>query len=192
MKNPDPEMATNGFSFNEKLQLLIDKDEIRDLVFSYCQTVDRLDYDRFAQLYRADAKDNHGYNSDANLKDFLKELKTYSAASSGIHHIVANSYIRVRGDYAEAETYLMGNQTSPDGPGRKSDIMAGARYLDKFTKTDGVWMFSERVLCIDFARRFGDTTSAYDSAHIAPVTKGSTGPEDPSYKFFTLFKWGER
>lgn len=184
-------MAANGLNFNDKLKLLIDKDEIRDLIFSYCQTVDRLDYDRIKQLYHEDAKDNHGFNSSSSLDEFIELLKPFSAQSTGIHHAVCNSYIKVDGDYAEAETYLLASQYMPDGEGRHADIMCGARYLDKFTRVNNIWMFQERCLIIDWGRRL-EATSAFDNPYIKPVRKGCTGPSDPSYEFFKLFQWGSR
>lgn len=179
-------------SLNARIKLLIDKDEIRDLIFSYCQTVDRLDYDRIAHLYHPTASDNHGYNKSESLDEFIEMLKPLSAASTGIHHAVCNSYIRVEGDYAEAETYLLASQEMPDGEGKRADIMSGGRYMDKFMRTsEEGWMFKERCLVVDWARRL-EATSAYDNPYIENVRKGCVGPEDPSYGYFKLFKWGAR
>lgn len=176
---------------NAKLQLLIDKDEIRDLIYSYCQTVDRLDYDRIKLLYHDDATDNHGYNSSSSLDEFIEMLKPLSEQSSGIHHAVCNSYIKVDGDYAEAETYLLASQFMPDGEGRFADMSCGGRYMDKFLRVDNVWKFQTRCLVVDFARRL-QATNGFDNLYIKNVVKGSRGPNDVSYGYFKFFKWGSR
>jgi hypothetical protein len=183
-------MGQHAGDLNAKLQLLIDKDEIRDLIYSYCQTVDRLDYDRLRRLYHEDATDNHGYNPSSSVDEFIEMLKPHSESSSGIHHAVCNSYIKVDGDYAEAETYLLASQYQPDGEGR-AHMSCGGRYLDKFTRVDNVWKFQTRCLVVDFARRV-QATDAFDNQHIKNVVKGSTGPNDVSYGFFKFFKWGQR
>jgi hypothetical protein len=183
-------MASKDVNIDKKIKLLIDKDEIRDLIFSYCQTVDRLDYDRIKHLYHKDSKDDHGYNSSGSLEEFIEMLKSLNNQSKEVQHLVCNSYIKIDGDYAEAETYLLASQWTPDKGGH-GFIQCGARYLDKFIRDDNVWMFHRRCLVIDWARRV-EASSAWDNEWIAPVTRGCTGPADPSYEHLTLFKWGAR
>ncbi|KAL4862564.1 hypothetical protein BDV12DRAFT_202922 [Aspergillus spectabilis] len=131
---------------NEKIQLLLDKDEIRDLIYSYCQMVDRCDFDRVKELYHEDAKDDHGINESGNVADFIEELKPIYAQSTGIHHSVSNCYIKVLGDYAEAESYISAHQNMPDIDDHNAVIIAGGRYMDKFERRNNVWKFSASTL----------------------------------------------
>jgi len=50
---------------DRKIQEIIDKESIRDLVHMYCRAADRHDHDLMRELYHEDAYDDHG--------PFLKE-----------------------------------------------------------------------------------------------------------------------
>ena len=45
---------------NAKIQEIIDKDAIRELVASYCRAADRHDNELMRSLYHEDAFDDHG------------------------------------------------------------------------------------------------------------------------------------
>ena len=48
-------------SLEQKLQALVDKDEIRDVMYRYCRAADRCDAALFKSCYWPDARDNHGF-----------------------------------------------------------------------------------------------------------------------------------
>ena len=174
-----------------KLDELIQKDRIRDLVYSYCQAVDRLDYGRLEQLYFPDALDEHGFNPEGTVKSLIETLKPIYAQADAIQHHVTNLYIKIDGDYAEAEGYLLNTQIlkGPDGPYR---MVTGGRYMDKFERRDGVWKFRHRRLAIDWANAFSNARNELDHGTVENLVRGRPGADDPSYAFFKLFKWGER
>jgi hypothetical protein len=48
-------------SLEAKLRALVDKDEIRDVLYRYSRAVDRCDRELLASSYWPDAGDNHGF-----------------------------------------------------------------------------------------------------------------------------------
>ncbi|SCW38093.1 SnoaL-like domain-containing protein [Sphingobium faniae] len=173
-----------------ELDALVQKDRIRDLIYSYCQAVDRLDYDRFPALYWPDAKDEHGFNPEPSVSCFIESLKPLMEGASAIQHCVTNIYIKLDGDYAEAEVYLLNTQfmTGPDGPYR---MLAGGRYNDKIERRNGVWKFLHRRLVMDWATSIPGAVNELDHGNVVNLSRGRSGPDDPSYAFFTLFRRGE-
>ena len=45
---------------NEKLQQLLDKQEIHEVIMRYCRGIDRLDREMIRSVYHDDAIDEHG------------------------------------------------------------------------------------------------------------------------------------
>lgn len=173
------------------LRLLIDKDDIRDLLYSYSQMVDRGDYSKVLELYHDDATDEHGINPSGSVKEFLEVLKPIYDRTSGIHHIIANSYIRVEGDYAEAETYFNSHQFGPEKDNEHWNIYGGGRYLDKFVRKNGVWKIQHRRLVTDWLVRSKEE-DALAGAWAKNMYKGQGDGSDPSYSFLSLFSRGTR
>jgi hypothetical protein len=44
-----------------RIRALIDKDEIRDVIYRYCRAVDRCDLELMLSCYRPDARDHHTF-----------------------------------------------------------------------------------------------------------------------------------
>jgi hypothetical protein len=64
-------------------------------------------------------------------------------------HLVGQSTIRSpSGHRATGEAHLAHHVTI-DG-GKRRLMVAALRYLDTFVKTDGAWLFSERLLYVDW------------------------------------------
>lgn len=169
---------------------LVQKDRIRDLVYVYCRAVDRLDYELLADLYWPGALDDHGFNPEGTAENFLETLKQIYAGASAIQHHVTNLHIRLDGERAEAEGYLLNTQTlqGSDGPYR---MVAGGRYMDRLEQRDGVWKFVHRRLVMDWANALGPD-NMLDHNTVSNLVSGEAGAADPSYGFLSLFGRGVR
>jgi hypothetical protein len=55
----------------------------------------------------------------------------------------------LKGDRATGEAYCIAHHLTLDGEKRRM-MVAYLRYLDTFAKIDGVWLFAERLLYVDF------------------------------------------
>lgn len=174
-----------------KLQQLIDKQEITDLVYAYCNASDRHDHDKLRQLYHPDAIDDHGGFFKGLAMAFIDQLPQIQAPMKILHHNVTNINLALDGDYAEGEIYVLAfHQISTDeGP---IDLMIGGRYFDKYEKRDGVWKYSERAVVADWANVNEPSTVQLDHPLVQGSHIGRPGREDPSYSFFNLLQWGKR
>ncbi|MBW8784928.1 MAG: nuclear transport factor 2 family protein, partial [Novosphingobium sp.] len=158
----------------EKIQQLLDKDAIRELVLLYSRGVDRKDAGLLRDLYTEDATDTHGdsFNGGAEAYcDFLERAFPHMPYSG--HH-VCNHLIAVDGDTGIGEVYAIAWHVIPDqqgGGGLVEDLMC-VRYLDNYRRCrDGQWRFSKRLVIYDMRMQ----RPFHGSGEFATRT------EDPSY-----------
>ena len=177
-------------SREDKLQALLDKREIEELVTAFARAADRHDHEAMRQLYHADALDDHGAFFKGLAMEFIDQLPAIQEPMLILQHHVTTHNIKLDGDYAEGEVYTLAfhRVATDDGP---LDLLIGGRYFDKYEKRDGVWKFSHRAVVADWTHI--NEQSRVDLEH--PLVQGShigkPGESDPSYAFFRLFKWGK-
>jgi len=74
------------------------------------------------------------------------DLNKYAATT----HLLGQSTIfTLTSDRATGEAYCLAHHVTVDG-GTRRLMVASLRYLDTFVKTDGAWLFSERLLYVDW------------------------------------------
>jgi SnoaL-like domain len=166
------------------LTTLIAKEEIRELAMLYSRGVDRKDIELLRTLYAKDATDNHGkhYNGDADgYLQFLEKSFPYMRYSG--HHI-CNHLVSVDGDRGEGEVYALAHHLIPDGKGGTVEDFMAVRYIDRYRKENGRWLFAGRVVSFD-----------HHSVRPAVTPQEPTAPaDDPSYTTLSsrLFARGAR
>jgi hypothetical protein len=176
---------------DEKLQALLDKQDIQELIHTYARAADRHDHELMRSLYHQDAIDDHGAFFKGLAMQFIDQLPDIQAPMQILHHNITTVNIALAGDYAEGEVYVLAfHQIAADqGP---IDLLIGGRYFDKYQKRDGQWKFAHRAVVADWTRV--EDPSRVDLQH--PMIEGShigaPGKADPSWEFFRLFKWGQR
>ncbi|MNC72892.1 hypothetical protein D3C75_1240090 [compost metagenome] len=68
--------------------------------------------------------------------------------------------------------------------GERRDQLVGGRYLDTYSRRDGVWLFTSRLFVIDW--NINQSGSAiWDAGIGAMAARGRFGPADISYSFAT-------
>ena len=172
-------------SDNHKLQTLIDKDAIRELVLLYSRSVDRKDIELLQTLYTEDATDTHAddYDGDAaGYCAFIARSVPYMRYSG--HH-VCNHLISVSGDEAEGEVYAIACHVIPDRAGGWIEDIRWVRYIDRYRRQEDYWRFAKRVVTYDYVSQ--------RPAQIEDGTIGD-GTGDPSYSALSqrLFGRGGR
>jgi hypothetical protein len=174
-----------------RLRALLDKQEITELVHSYCSAADRRDHDKLRALYHEDATDDHGAFFKGLAMDFIDSLPAIQAPMQILHHNITTVNIALDGDYAEGEIYVLAfHQVQTDTD--PMDLLIGGRYLDKYEKRNGLWKFSHRVVVTDWSQVNSPSTVCLDHPMIAGSHIGKPGQQDPSYDFFHLFSRGQR
>ena len=134
-----------------------DRLAIRELIEAYAHCADRRDAKGQMSLFTKDthfvvymnAKDStpsQELHSREALAPVFAALNQYAATT----HFVGQSTIStLSDDRATGEAYCLAHHVTIDGTKRHL-MVASLRYLDTFVKTDGTWLFSERLLYVDW------------------------------------------
>jgi hypothetical protein len=134
-----------------------DRLAIRELVEAYAHCADRRDAEGQMSLFTADThfvvymnpKDpspSQELHSREALAPVFAALNQYSATT---HFVGQSTILSLSNDRATGETYCLAHHVTVDG-GTRRLMVASLRYLDTFVKTNGVWLFSERLLYVDW------------------------------------------
>jgi len=134
-----------------------DRLAIRELVEAYAHCADRRDAKGQMALFTPDthfvvymnAKDpkpSQELHSREALATVFADLNKYAAT---MHFIGQSTIFTLTGDRATGEAYTLAHHLTIDG-GKRRLMIAALRYADTLVKTDGAWLFAERLLYADW------------------------------------------
>ncbi len=134
-----------------------DRLAIRELIEAYAHCADRRDAKGQMSLFTKDthfvvylnAKDpkpSQELHSREALAPVFAALNQYDATT---HFIGQSTVTSLTSDRATGEAYCLAHHVTVDGAKRRL-MVASLRYLDTFVKGDGAWLFSERLLYVDW------------------------------------------
>ncbi len=141
---------THNDAMQRRVQVLEDREEIRQLLLDYGLNLDARDFDGFSKLFERDAEYVGGGQSNAikgpeAIAHFLKDVfeKNPTGVKSPNFHLFANETIRVNGDQATA---LSKGIFIVPGKDNQPEAVMLATYKDAFVRENGVWKFKRRVV----------------------------------------------
>jgi hypothetical protein len=153
------------------------KEEIRELAMLYSRGVDRKDIELLRTLYARDATDHHGRFFSGGADDYLRFLEKSFPHMRMSGHFICNHLVSVDDDQGEGEVYALAYHVIPDrnGGGYLEDLKA-VRYVDRYRKENGRWLFASRVVTFD-----------HESARPVPAPEGPMPSPlaDPTYTTLT-------
>ena len=134
-----------------------DRLAIREIVEAYAHCADRRDAKGQMALFTADthfvvymnAKDptpSLELHSREALAPVFADLNKYDATT---HFVGQSTIFTLTPDRATGEAYCLAHHITGDRGNRRL-MVASLRYLDTFAKMDGTWLFSERLLYVDW------------------------------------------
>jgi ketosteroid isomerase-like protein len=134
-----------------------DRLAIRELIEAYAHCADRRDAKGQMSLFTADAhfvvymnaKDptpSQEFRSREALAPVFAELNKYEATTHFVGQSTIFTLTDVRGT---AETYCLAHHLTVNDDKRRM-MIASLRYLDTLVEIDGVWLFAERLLYVDW------------------------------------------
>jgi hypothetical protein len=134
-----------------------DRPAIRELTEAYAHCADRRDAKGQMSLFTPDthfvvfmnAKDptpSQELHSREALAPVFADLNKYDATT---HFVGQSTIFALTSDRATGEAYCLAHHGTVDG-GKRRLMLASLRYLDTFVKLDGAWLFSERILDVDW------------------------------------------
>jgi hypothetical protein len=159
------------------LQLLLDKQEIREVMLRYCRGIDRRDMELVRAAFHADAYDDHG-PFQGNAEDFPAWTMSILEKQKLTMHLVANQLIEVDGDVAFSESYLLALHRIERGDS-VLDWLLGARYVDRFERRNGDWKIAHRTTVHDW-NRFAEVAETWAQAD--QFVQGQHSHDDPAFR----------
>jgi ketosteroid isomerase-like protein len=158
-----------------EVQVLLDKQAIREATMRYCRGVDRLDADLLGSAYHPDALDEHPGSTYTGIDigpRMTEELRNQFRLTS---HSISTQTIEVHGAVAAAESYSTGRHVLHDG----RRVHSLVRYVDRLEQRDGDWRIVHRLAVVELT----DVLPAPE-AELGGFGLARRDATDPSYDFF--------
>jgi hypothetical protein len=138
-------------SLAARVQVLEDREQIRNLILAYGTAHDHRDYRTFAALFAREGEWVSGMGSAKGPDGIFKLMDDMIGHNplpegSGTFHVLTNDVIDIRGDRASAVTKWM--YMTPGDEGEPSIAVLG-HYNDEFIRENGVWKFLRREAPVD-------------------------------------------
>lgn len=160
-----------------RLQELLDRQEIYDLLCRYCRGIDRWDRALLRSVYHDDATDHRGFftgSADAFCDFAMATLKDIASCQ----HMLGNALIEIDGDVAFGEIYFQAHHRIIEN-GLEKDFFVGGRYVDRYEKRAGTWKIAHRSELNDWCQTLPATD---DWIRRTPsALKGGRGAADLTY-----------
>ncbi len=139
--------AKPHLSVEQRLRLIEDQDEIRELLIAYGRDFDKRDFVAYSNLFASDgvwvggAEGSRPYTGPAAIREFV--TKTYPPSSyPGSYHIMSSLSVQVLGEnIAQAWSRWTYVVLGSDG---KPTPFAGGHYEDTLVREAGAWKFKRR------------------------------------------------
>jgi uncharacterized protein (TIGR02246 family) len=142
-----PAINKKNVSLEQRLRLIEDKEEIRDLLFAYGRNFDKRDFTAYSNLFASDgvwvggADGAHPYTGPDAIREFV--TKTYPPSSyPGSFHIMSSVSIQIVGENMATAwsrwTYVVLGVHGEPAP------FAAGHYEDTLVREGGVWKFKRR------------------------------------------------
>ena len=128
----------------KKLQEIIDRQEIWQVLQRYGRGLDRLDTALARSCYFDDAIEDHG-TFVGTPDTFIEWANQTTRSFLNSHHGLMNHYCELDGDDAYAETYYLFIGVAERPP----HLMSMGRYVDHFQRRNGEWRIANRVAVIE-------------------------------------------
>ncbi len=140
----------------DRLQRVIDREEIRSVIYKYCRGIDRMQFDLVRSCYHPDGIDDHG-DFVGGVDDFVDYVTALLPSFESTSHFVGNMLIELdwagNRHRARVETYCVANhRRRAVGDRPANDFVVGLRYVDDFERREGGWAIRTRVCTIDWSR----------------------------------------
>jgi ketosteroid isomerase-like protein len=154
---------------------LIARHGIMNALANHSRGVDRGDAILLASAYHADATVNYGFFVGP-ASDFSVIVGGAQKSAGPTLHRTANIDIRVKGDEAVSESYVVAYVEE-----REIQRMVFGRYLDRHGCRDGVWRLTHRTYVLDGNTNRPTTVARADPPMLYDhyVPEGAKGASDP-------------
>ena len=134
------------------LEILIEKDKIRDQIFNYCRALDRIDNELGYTIFAEESEVDYGPTYKGTGRGFIDMMLKMHRKMVSTHHMMTNILIKFNedGTKAASETYMYAACKYKNKKGEASfTVEARCRDIDNWEKRDGKWVIVKRVVAGD-------------------------------------------
>lgn len=172
----------------QAVAILLAKQEITEQIYRYSRGYDRMDAEIALTVWHKGGTVAYGNRYDGPIADWIEPSWAYRSKLRGFMHQVGNILIEVNGDKAASESYLHATlQFPPENGVIVEDIWRG-RYMDTWSKRDGVWALDHRLFVPD---SYAQITYPAEKLDESFLEMSRTDKSDPSYAMFEKLRAGE-
>jgi hypothetical protein len=139
-----------------RLQAVVDKSEIGELLYRFARGVDRIDETLLRSVFHPDATLDLGpgvFQGTSN--DYVHWVLGVLHQIRSSHHLIGNIRVQLEGDVALVESYCRA-YFRLDKPTGREDVFMGCRFLDRMERRpsgpSGVWKVVHHKEIIDWVR----------------------------------------
>jgi hypothetical protein len=170
----------NTMTFDTKIALLLDKQDIYEVVCRFCRGADRLDRELMLSCYHPGALYHYaGY--DGTVEGSFEWGWDWLSGLDGTMHTIGNHLIEVNGDKALSETYVNSYHWGTPRSDPNKNYRTGTRYIDRFERRNGEWRIAERWMLRAFARSETDAGELSVPDEVNNWPKSKRDRTDPIY-----------
>jgi len=148
--------SSSGPQLPVRLQAVVDKSEIAELLASLARGLDRIDETLLRSVFHPDATIDLGPGVfQGTAADYVHWAIGVLTQTRESHHLIGNILPTLEGDVAFVESYCQAHFRM-DKPTGREDVFIGSRFLDRMERrpatASGVWKIMHRKQVIDWVR----------------------------------------
>jgi hypothetical protein len=134
-----------------RIEELIAKQEITEVIYAYCRAVDRLDLGLASTVWHSHGTATYEGAFDGMGAEFVAGMKkTHEERFVSHSHQVSNILIELDGDRAASESYVTAAlRTKPEE--EHGERLVRGRYIDTWSRRNGRWAIDHRLFVFDMA-----------------------------------------
>ena len=169
---------------DRKLEELVSRQEIHDVLVRYCVGIDRGDLQLVLSTFHAEARDNHTGIEESAVERFTRTV--VEAASMWTSHNLSNILVEVDGSSASAQSCFTAWHRFDIRKVPYDWVIAG-RYLDRFECRNTEWRISHRTVVYD-CERFDKVVTLPEGRPtlLDQAMRGSRSRSDLFYRLFRI------
>ena len=126
--------------------------EIQKRLAQHARGIDRADEALLREAYHADGTVDYG-SLQGTAGEFASAIAAMHDGAPMSSHRTSNMWVRVRGELAVSESYVMAWVTLPTD-GEPQPHLVGGRYLDRHSFQNNEWRMQHRHYVLDWIRQF--------------------------------------
>jgi hypothetical protein len=166
-----------------RVQALLDKQEIHEVLARYARGCDRVWPELMASVYHEGSWDSHG-SFEGPGSAFARLPSRRGPENVVCHHALCQEYVELDGDVARCETYFICTWRRREDRGPVIAQLYG-RYLDRFERREGIWRIAARRVVVDASEERPDDHPWPPAAEFLP---GARWPDDAVFHFDELVR----